>query len=561
MKKMVRALILVIVCVMMTAPGAEIQAKTKKISLVLNGRKQRTVTISNSDKKSKMKIKVSKKSVVKVKRIKKSKKIRFTAKKKGTAKVTVCWKNKKRKKKTSVYLVKVYEKQNKATKKTLTAKENAMRVFRKQNEYRTAAGVEKMEWSDELYDFLIYRMNKSGYDEHKNLNADTRDYFGLYAVYKRLLFAENMLTSGSDSPTEVMRRWTKSKGHKRNYLDANHKCGAIAKVSTMWFAIFWDGDQLVMELSESGKVQKRYIRGNDLVYADKGTDTEKQYYVTDSHGNVVQLTDKSGSVTKTYEYDSVGNEVNPDGKDDNPFRYCGEYYDKETAEIYLRARYYQPEVGRFLTRDTYTGEENEPLSLHLYTYCGNDGVNAWDPSGNISLKGIWNKVKRTTKKVINTGTKVVKKGVRYVANKWRYSTLGKYFARATESGKYSKFMNAFDFYQDSKGIYHTSQNCWQKLGGYNDLYDFFFDAATEIKAIKFNLPTNTRRFNLNKTYVLWAWKGGYFNLGAGGELGIYSNYINIHSLAETKNPIYSKLKVFYKGKKLLNIIQDTYVGG
>ena len=142
-----------------------------------------------------------------------------------------------------MYLVKVYEKQNKATKKTLTAKENAMRVFRKQNEYRTAAGVEKLEWSDELYDFLIYRMNKSGYDEHKNLNADTRDYFGLYAVYKRLLFAENMLTSGSASPTEVMRRWTKSMGHKRNYLDANHKCGAIAKVSTMWFAIFWDGEK------------------------------------------------------------------------------------------------------------------------------------------------------------------------------------------------------------------------------------------------------------------------------------------------------------------------------
>ena len=149
----------------------------------------------------------------------------------------------------------------------------------------------------------------------------------------------------------------------------------------------WDGDQLVMEFSESGKVQKRYIRGNDrgygsnLVYADKGTDTEKQYYVTDPHGNVVQLTDESGKVIKTYEYDSFGNEVKPDGKDDNPFRYCGEYYDKETEEIYLRARYYQPEVGRFLTRDTYTGKENEPLSLHLYTYCENDGVDNADPSG------------------------------------------------------------------------------------------------------------------------------------------------------------------------------------
>ena len=148
----------------------------------------------------------------------------------------------------------------------------------------------------------------------------------------------------------------------------------------------WDGDQVVMELSKGGAVQKRYIRGNDLVYADKGENTEKTYYVTDMHGNVVQLLDESGNVTKTYEYDSFGNEVKPEKKDENPYRYCGEYYDKETEEVYLRARYYEPSVGRFITRDTYTGESNEPLSLHLYTYCANDGVNAWDPvSGEMLL--------------------------------------------------------------------------------------------------------------------------------------------------------------------------------
>ena len=70
----------------------------------------------------------------------------------------------------------------------------------------------------------------------------------------------------------------------------------------------WDGDQVVMELSKGGAVQKRYIRGNDLVYADKGENTEKTYYVTDMHGNVVQLLDESGNVTKTYEYDSFGRE-------------------------------------------------------------------------------------------------------------------------------------------------------------------------------------------------------------------------------------------------------------
>ena len=148
----------------------------------------------------------------------------------------------------------------------------------------------------------------------------------------------------------------------------------------------WDGDQVVMELSKGGAVQKRYIRGNDLVYADKGENTEKTYYVTDMHGNVVQLLDESGNVTKTYEYDSFGNEVKPEKKDENPYRYCGEYYDKETEEVYLRARYYEPGVGRFITRDTYTGESDEPLSLHLYTYCENDGVNMVDPSGHYKIK-------------------------------------------------------------------------------------------------------------------------------------------------------------------------------
>ena len=162
----------------------------------------------------------------------------------------------------------------------------------------------------------------------------------------------------------------------------------------------WDGDQVVMELSKGGAVQKRYIRGNDLVYADKGENTEKTYYVTDMHGNVVQLLDESGNVTKTYEYDSFGNEVKPEKKDENPYRYCGEYYDKETEEVYLRARYYQPSVGRFITRDTYTGESDEPLSLHLYTYCENDGVNAWDPSGH-KIK-LATKSKKKKKKILTT---------------------------------------------------------------------------------------------------------------------------------------------------------------
>ena len=176
----------------------------------------------------------------------------------------------------------------------------------------------------------------------------------------------------------------------------------------------WDGDQLVLELSESGKVQKRYVRGNDLVYADKRTGTDKQFYVTDSHGNVVQLTDENGKVTKTYEYDSFGNEVKPDSKDDNPFRYCGEYYDKETEEIYLRARYYQPVVGRFLTRDTYMGKEDDVLSLHLYAYCGNDAINRIDPEGHDSYVFTINEFKRESKGIKKIVKRYYKKKVHLI---------------------------------------------------------------------------------------------------------------------------------------------------
>ena len=144
------------------------------------------------------------------------------------------------------------------------------------------------------------------------------------------------------------------------------------------------------------------------------------------------MTDERGKVIKTYEYDSFGNEVNPDSKDENPFRYCGEYYDKETEEIYLRARYYEPNVGRFLTRDTYTGEEDEPESLHLYAYCGNDGVNMVDPSGHCIQKAfkairkivnnaLKNKHNKEMKNFINGKKKKVKKEtIKWCIQKWSF---------------------------------------------------------------------------------------------------------------------------------------------
>ena len=74
-------------------------------------------------------------------------------------------------------------------------------------------------------------------------------------------------------------------------------------------------------------------------------------------------------------------EKNINNSDANPFRYCGEYFDSETGTIYLRARYYNPTTGRSISRDSFAGRKSDPLSLNLYTYCHNNPILYFDPSG------------------------------------------------------------------------------------------------------------------------------------------------------------------------------------
>jgi RHS repeat-associated protein len=61
--------------------------------------------------------------------------------------------------------------------------------------------------------------------------------------------------------------------------------------------------------------------------------------------------------------------------------YRGEQYDPDLGLYYLRARYYNPQTGRFLNRDPADGAPNDPKTLHKYLYAGGDPINALDPTG------------------------------------------------------------------------------------------------------------------------------------------------------------------------------------
>ena len=135
----------------------------------------------------------------------------------------------------------------------------------------------------------------------------------------------------------------------------------------------WDGMNMVAETDGNNAVKSVYTRGRELISSKNGT--EVTYYLHNGHGDVNMLMNENGSITKTYNYDAFGVEQDKVSNDTNPFRYCGEYYDKETDNIYLRARYYAPLQGRFTTEDP--AEDG----LNWYSYCGGNPVAFVDPSG------------------------------------------------------------------------------------------------------------------------------------------------------------------------------------
>ncbi|MGR7944854.1 RHS repeat-associated core domain-containing protein [Paenibacillus sp. M.A.Huq-81] len=109
------------------------------------------------------------------------------------------------------------------------------------------------------------------------------------------------------------------------------------------------------------------------------------------------MRDSSGQLRTTYDYDAFGNPIDTatkfynasgqlttgTGKIDSPIRYAGYQYDNETGLYYLNARYYDADIARFISEDTYRGDPKDPLSLNLYTYVNNEPMMYDDPTGHM----------------------------------------------------------------------------------------------------------------------------------------------------------------------------------
>ena len=107
---------------------------------------------------------------------------------------------------------------------------------------------------------------------------------------------------------------------------------------------------------------------------------ELRYLLPDGLGSVRQALDEDGRPVFYYEFDPYGNPVNNTGGGD-PYGYTGEWWDSATELLHLRARWYDPAVGRFLSRDPLLGDILQAQTQNPYVYGVNNPLNYLDPSG------------------------------------------------------------------------------------------------------------------------------------------------------------------------------------
>jgi RHS repeat-associated protein len=110
---------------------------------------------------------------------------------------------------------------------------------------------------------------------------------------------------------------------------------------------------------------------------------QQTYVLSDGLGSTVALTDGSGTVTATYEYDVYGDVRASSGTTSTEYRFTGQQAEAATGLVYLRARYYDPQTGRFLQRDPFGGFLGDPQGQQPYAYAHNNPVTPTDPSGEV----------------------------------------------------------------------------------------------------------------------------------------------------------------------------------
>lgn len=148
--------------------------------------------------------------------------------------------------------------------------------------------------------------------------------------------------------------------------------------STATSVYAYDDRNLIEAVNSARAVVARYAQGLNLdeplaMLRSSAT----SYYEQDGLGTATSLSNGAGALAQTYTFDSFGKQTNSSGSLTNPFQYVGREFDSESSLYYMRARYFDPSTGRFISEDpiSFDGGEN------FYAYTRNSPVDLKDPFG------------------------------------------------------------------------------------------------------------------------------------------------------------------------------------
>ncbi len=136
--------------------------------------------------------------------------------------------------------------------------------------------------------------------------------------------------------------------------------------------------QVLAENTPQGNVTNTYLYGRERIAQANASGME--YFLGDGLGSVRQMTNASGGLTLTRSYEPYGDILDTSGSGASSYGFTGEWTDA-TGLVNLRARYYAPLNGRFLTRDSWRGNYTTPMSYNAWLYVYANPINYLDPSG------------------------------------------------------------------------------------------------------------------------------------------------------------------------------------
>ncbi|MDF2474277.1 MAG: repeat-associated core domain protein, partial [Anaerocolumna sp.] len=138
-----------------------------------------------------------------------------------------------------------------------------------------------------------------------------------------------------------------------------------------------------------------YVNGERISVEDlgqvEGVPNNPLYYLYDALGTTAAITNMNAGIIDNNRFAPFGEPLSPVAKNsrltNSPWGYTGESPDIEAGLVYLRARYYEPDTGRFIQQDSYPyfGEIEEPLTRNLYIYGNGNPLKHTDPSGHIAI--------------------------------------------------------------------------------------------------------------------------------------------------------------------------------